>query len=362
MIALFDHYIFAMQRVGGVSRYFVELLKRLGTNGVDADVFFGCYLCEYVDAPLRASLHASRGIPRWPQRGTTRLAKPVNEFFFSRFAARRKDALYHSTSYADFAPDRRGPRVVTVHDLTGQRCNAESVDPCWRVSTAVNGRVDGYICISENTRRDLIELYGVPHERTTVIHHGSNLRAEPAERSPLNEPYLLHVGGRAGYKNFSTTLRAYASSPTLQRRFALMCFGPPASPAELAEIDAAGLTGRVHFRGGDDRALATAYRHARAFVYPSKYEGFGLPLLEAMQYDCPVICSDTSCFPEIAADAAVYFDPAKPDALVAAIESVVDDGPRREALIAAGRLRHVEFTWDKTARLTADYYRRIAGA
>ena len=116
---------------------------------------------------------------------------------------------------------------------------------------------------------------------------------------------------------------------------------------------------RVTFAGGDDRALTAAYAGARAFVYPSIYEGFGIPLLEAMRCDCPVVASETSCFPEIAQDAAEYFDPRAPTSIAAALERVAFDEGRRSTLIELGRARQAQFSWDCAADETATFYRRV---
>ena len=111
----------------------------------------------------------------------------------------------------------------------------------------------------------------------------------------------------------------------------------------------------IHTRGGDE-ALADVYRGAAAFVCPSLYEGFGLPLLEAMSADCPVVCSKTSSLPEVCGDAAEYFDPYQPEAIAFSIERAAASPSRRDELIALGRLRIKKFSWDTCAKQTAAIY------
>src|SRR5262249_28133837 len=148
---------------------------------------------------------------------------------------------------------------------------------------------DHVICISENTRQDLVRLFGVDPARTSVVHLGYSLTAQADPLHTDNgegRPTLLYVGSRTGYKNFTALLQAYASSPVL-REFELIAFGGhPVLPDERKEIERLGIGDRVRFESGSDRELAARYRAASAFVFPSKYEGFGIPPLEAMSHGC----------------------------------------------------------------------------
>ena len=117
------------------------------------------------------------------------------------------------------------------------------------------------------------------------------------------------MGNRGGYKNFSTLLQAYGNSPIL-REFELIAFGGhPLLPDEKNQITQLGITDKVRFTSGSDQELAARYRAATAFIFPSTYEGFGLPPLEAMSHGCPVVCSNGGSIPEVVGDAGVYFDP-----------------------------------------------------
>ena len=356
---LYDHEIFAMQPIGGISRYYVELLPRLREHGVAVDLFRGLHINRF---PLaRDRLARSWGVRR-PPRHTTRLAAPINRWLFARHARRHVPQIYHSTSYADDLPPALGGvlRVVTVHDLIDTRLGKTHVGSIWSTSTAAARHVDGWICISEQTRRDLIDIYKVDPARTCVIHHASDLAVPPDARPPIDRPYVLQVGGRGGYKNLDVVLRAFKASPRLAREVDLVCFGHPIDAAERAAWDAGEV--RIHSLGGDDRALAAAYAGARAFIYPSLYEGFGMPLLEAMRCDCPVAASNASCFPEIAADAAEYFDPTDAASAARALESIVFDDARRAELIVRGRARKLAFSWDRAAVETSAFYRQTLAA
>jgi glycosyltransferase involved in cell wall biosynthesis len=239
-----------------------------------------------------------------------------------------------------------------------------------RIKAASVAAADHVICISESTRRDLLTSCDIPEERVSVTHLGfdplgSLLTGEPSGNFKLralgaDAPYLLYVGSRVNYKNFLGLLGAYAASASLRSHFFLLCFGGgDFSDAERAAIGKAGVEGRVRFLGGSDAALAACYAHASLFVCPSFYEGFGIPVLEAMSLDCPVACSNSSSLPEVAGDAARLFDPADRDDIRGALESVLGSPSIATALKERGRIRRQVFSWRSCAENTVDIYRRV---
>jgi glycosyltransferase involved in cell wall biosynthesis len=169
------------------------------------------------------------------------------------------------------------------------------------------------------------------------------------------------VGRREGYKNFGGLLAAVARSPQLQKTFRIVAFGgSPFARSELQEIHSYGFAaGRVVHAQGGDVTLAALYKSAAALVYPSLYEGFGLPPLEAMSYGCPVCVSDTSSIPEVVGEAGEYFNPNEPDDIAHAIERAVFNSERRRLLAEMGRKRAAEFSWTKCAAQTAQVYRYL---
>jgi glycosyltransferase involved in cell wall biosynthesis len=229
---------------------------------------------------------------------------------------------------------------------------------------------DHVICISQSTRRDVLATYDIPEERVSMTHLGfdpltSLLTGESSKdfkRRALgaDAPYLLHVGSRVNYKNFRGFLDAYAASASLRGNCFLLCFGGgDFSSAEQSAISKAGVEGRVKHLGGCDAVLAACYAHASLFVCPSLYEGFGIPVLEAMSLDCPVACSNTSSLPEVVGDAAKLFDPLDRDSMRSALESVLDSPAEARALTERGRIRRQLFSWRTCAEQTVDAYRRV---
>ncbi|MGD1237811.1 glycosyltransferase family 4 protein [Mycobacterium seoulense] len=366
MKVAFDHQIFSFQQYGGVSRYFFELASRLPAHGMsEVSVVAPLHVNKYLAADSARRLtrgkyvnmpsYAIAGIPVVPV--VNRLAAPL--------AWRRaRPDIVHETYFAAQPVGKAQRRVVTVYDMIHELF-AEEFPDAERVTAAklaaVN-RADHVICISQNTQRDLVRLFDVDPTRTSVVHLGYSMTAEPrfTEEGPSQgRPSLLYVGSRRGYKNFGTLLQAYSSSPMLQE-FELIAFGGGAFlPDERKEISRLGIADRVRFESGSDRELAARYQAASAFIFPSKYEGFGLPPLEAMSHGCPVVCSNAGSIPEVVADAGVYFDPNNSDELRIALERVATTEELQADLRARGSARIAAFSWDDCAAATARIYREI---
>jgi glycosyltransferase involved in cell wall biosynthesis len=238
-------------------------------------------------------------------------------------------------------------------------------DPAVKFKRLAVDRADHIICISQNTKNDLCAIYDVPIDKVSVVHLGfEKFVSQPvytALHSKELRPFLLYVGSRRGYKNFERMILAVASSPALRNTFDVLAFGGgPFNKAEQFKIAQLGFDSQsVRQVGGGDDILGRLYAQARAFVYPSIYEGFGLPPLEAMAQDCPVITSNSSSLPEVVGDAGFYFDPLDIEAQAQAIERVVFDDQMRSQLIEAGRQRLDLFSWDRCARETQAVYQKV---
>jgi glycosyltransferase involved in cell wall biosynthesis len=227
---------------------------------------------------------------------------------------------------------------------------------------AAVSRADYVVCISEHTRQDLIRLYEVSPAKTSTIHLGC-AAATPSDTLALKvaKPYLLYVGLRAGYKNFARFIQGFASSAQLRSSFDIVAFGGGGfSTEEQAQLQALKLQpDQIRQIDGDDLKLATYYRQASAFIYSSCYEGFGLPPLEAMANQCPVVSSHTSAMPEVIGDAAEFFDPLDLDSIATAIQNVVNSQTRTNELIAKGLARVEQFNWKTCASQHLALYRSL---
>ena len=190
--------------------------------------------------------------------------------------------------------------MLTVHDMTQEILPEFANDRAIKRMKALSiERADHLICVSNNTKKDLIEILGVEESKISVIPLGTDFQRVAPNKSL--GPYLLFVGPRNSYKNFDRLLMAYSSSEYLKRNVKLMCFGGSRfSQGEIRRIEALGLKMKnVSWVSGDDRALAMFYSGAALLAFPSRYEGFGIPLLEAMACGCPVVCSNRSSLPKL---------------------------------------------------------------
>lgn len=368
----YDSQIFCAQTYGGVSRYFCEIAARLAQK-------------PGVEVAITAPMHTNAYLKYVPKGIVSGFRAPKTDHYksiYPRLAARglgllmgdwmlraMKPDIVHETY---FSPFRLGPqrvrRVLTIYDMIHERFASSfpHSDKTARYKAQAAERADHVICISESTRRDAIEILGLPPDKTSVIYLGFDLMNEAGatanEGVPLpGKSFLLYVGNRGGYKNFSRLLEAYGTSPQL-KEYQLICFGGGAFiPDELEMLRALGLDrGQVTQLGGDDRLLAKLYEDASAFVFPSLYEGFGIPPLEAMAHGCPVVCSNTSSIPEVVGDAGEYFDPTDSDSMRAAIERAVGSDHHREHLIEKGYRRLTAFSWDRCAAETLGIYTKLS--
>ena len=361
----FDHQIFSSQSYGGVSRYFTRLAEALLEKGEEVRVFAPVHRNSYL-AALPEGTVLGRGVGRFPPK-TTRLVKA-----FDRLASRRamrtwRPHVVHETYYA---PRRSAPRdyptVITVYDMIHELLLNESGSQAKAVEEkrVAISRADRVICISESTRQDLIDLYGIREDKTSVVHLGyEKFSVNPGQdvQKPHGNPFLLYVGSRGSYKNFRRFLGAVSNSSRLRSDLDVVAFGGGAfSEEERSLIRELGFRGdQVRQVGGDDTILGYLYDGAVAFVYPSLYEGFGLPPLEAMAHGCPVVSSNTSSMPEVIGPAAEFFDPHNVEDIMRAIETVIYSEDRRQDLISLGQERLTRFSWAKCAEETLSVYREL---
>jgi glycosyltransferase involved in cell wall biosynthesis len=356
-----DHQVTSLQDAGGMSRYHYELAQKLrGRENISLDLLLGgessvLPFAELAGGGVRVESWKSRLGPGYPRYAT-------NALWTAAIAPMRgRYDVYHAT-YQRWEPAiRHRALVATHHDATQER-----FPELFRNAAAIHARkrrlyqrADMVICVSESARLDLVEIYGVDASRTRVVYHGvtplSEKQAEPNDGGP---PYILYVGSRSAYKNFPALMEAFAAAETAGDMRLIVAGGGAWSAGERAAIAALGLEKRVMLLPRVDEArLGKLYRNAALFVYPSLYEGFGLPPLEAMSAGCPVLVSQSSSLPEVCGDAAHYFDPAIPGALERQLGQLLNDAVLLRAKVDAGRARAGRYTWETAARGTLSAYR-----
>jgi glycosyltransferase involved in cell wall biosynthesis len=268
-------------------------------------------------------------------------------------------------------------RVVTVHDLIYARfpeAHAGIREKGMRVLVPLAARrSDRVIVDSQSTRRDLIELVGVASERIDVVPLGLGAvrRQAPMPEDEVRarlalggRRVLLSLSAKRPHKNLLALIGALARMPAEDRPvLVLPGYGTPHEAELRARADALGLADSVRLPGWVSAAeLEGLWAITSAFVFPSLYEGFGLPVLEAMARGVPVACSNASSLPEVAGDAALLFDPRQERAIAEALLRLLGDEALRERLRSLGNAQAARFTWEQTARLTLESYARVLGS
>ncbi len=367
MKVAFDSQIFTMQEYGGISRYICNLAAQLSTiDGVETKIFSPFYINFFLDKLPRKIVSGVR-IPRIP--GTGRTFHRSGLWLARHAIARFAPQIVHETYYAANPLASRSARtVVTVYDMIHERFPLmfSQRDRTSRLKRASVLRADHVICISENTRRDLLDLVPVSPDKVSVVHLGFNQLSDIRQKalpgsSHIEGPFLLFVGERGHYKNFKGLLQAYASSNWLTNNFSIVCVGGGKLQGnELELMRELGISSwKVNQVNATDDMLAEYYKKAAAFIYPSRYEGFGLPSLEAMSSGCPVVCSNTGSMPEVVGNAGAYFDPESIDSIRETIEHVLESNEQRELLVQRGFNRSAEFSWERCATETLEIYRSL---
>lgn len=357
MRVVYDYQVFNWQRYGGISRYFCELASRID---------------QFTDTEARfaAGLHVNQYLVNdYPQLTIGKL-RPASEFFnrvgnkinyqwSGYYLNSQPPDILHYTYYHPQITVKNSIKVLTVYDMIHelfQDSAPATKDFTVAHKAAIVQTVDSIICPSECSKRDLVEICQIDPAKITVIYHGYGMTFPAAIPPPSGRrPYILVVGERGWYKNFDRLLQAYASNPAFYRDFDLRCFGAISLTAsELELIDLLGLPREnIQWQTGSDAELVGLYQQAALFVYPSLYEGFGYPPLEAMAVGCPVACANTSCFPETVANAAELFDPYEVEAIAQALQNVLYDAGWSAELVKLGKQNIQRFSWDRCA---AEHY------
>lgn len=352
---LFDHQIFDAQAYGGISRYFYELISRASRDPrLRTQVFMGAFINQYGTEKL--SFDRFFGVKRPVIKKTGRIFGHVNQALFRNITSSWAPDLYHMTYFRNLKPKFKARTVLTVYDMIHEIYPKyfPDTDPTraqkrWAVDSA-----DRLIAISHSTKNDIVRLYGTSPEKIDVIHLANSLKKTDRTVKP---PGFLFVGSRGGYKSFDLLLRAFAKCKTSLQVTAYG--GGPFTDSENKLITDLGIRDRVtQVPAGSDEELAAYYQAATAFIYPSLYEGFGIPILEAMHLGTPVIICPSSSLGEIGGDAALYFETGQVDSLAETLGKVGALPRLREEFIQKGFKREKEFSWDKTFQETLGSYER----
>jgi glycosyltransferase involved in cell wall biosynthesis len=364
MRVFFDHQIFAFQNYGGISRYFVEVINKLHKYP-DVTLKFPTLFSNNEYLTDNKVIKSTPFLRNYNLKGKGTLMMKLDTAL-TRLAMRKNDYdVFHPTYYHPYHLGvNKKPTVVTCYDLIHEiyiQDDKRSLDMKKRVLE----RADKIFAISKHTKSDLIKFYNIPEERVEVVYLANSL--EPTSTPSFipahkKNRYLLYVGNRNLYKNFTVFLKAIAPILHKSKDLYLFCAGGGKFNKEEHELfNALKIESQVEQYSGSNDSLYTLYSNAIAFIYPSLYEGFGIPLLEAMSCGCPVLASNTSSLPEVGSDAALYFEPKDEESIRFAVERLISDTQLQNDLKRKGAERVKEFTWEKTALQSHALYKKLIG-
>ena len=370
-IAIDARWIFP--QISGIGLYTQELIAALATLSSPHR-----FTLLFNQTEVMARTEAESGISKNPRFAAHLVHggpfSPMDQWRLPRLLKRLGVDVYHATNaMMPLVGMGSVKRVVTIHDLIpllfrdhAPRSKKNRLFPVYRwLMHTVAREADVIIAVSDHTRRDIeTHLLGgdAPSGRIRVIHEGVRSIYAPAARPARDHVEFLFVGRRDPYKNLPMLIEALDAvrQQGLPVRLRIVGGDDPRYPEARETADRLGLNQHIIWSGYVSEAeLIAAYQHTDVFVLPSRYEGFGLPVLEAMACGTPVICSNTSSLPEVAGDAAVLIDPAQPNSLVDAMAQLARDPILRSDLSRNGLRHAATFTWEKTARETLACYEEI---
>ena len=389
MKILFDYQCFNIQNFGGVSRYFSELLNNFERDEeMDWELPISYTNNDYLKNILAVKENL---LPVKPDlfdeilsnvnfKGQGALSRLKRRFFSAgdirALETNKKNSIeklkegnfdiFHPTYYDGYFLDYIGskPYVLTIYDLIHQIFPEIYMDVTVDKNKEIIRRADKIIAISESTKRDLVAIYGIEESKVEVTYLANSLVSNISGKSSAFEArlptkYFLFVGLRGGYKNFFFFAQAFAIVAQADRSLSLVCTGPPMQKKELHFLKKLGIEDRVVHFYVDDIELGYLYKKAIALVFPSMYEGFGIPVLEAFSCSCPVLVSNTSSLSEIGEDAVIYFEPKNIALLIRALDDILHKQGERERLIFKGHQQLQKFSWSKNAKETKAIYKRV---
>ena len=378
MKVLFDHQAFQLQTHGGVSRCFWELYKHL-PEGVDAEICVkesnNAYLqlpnvCpigyEYDHFITKRHWFGKGHIFEWYNKLRGCDYWHINKVKSIERLEKGEYDVFHPTFFDDYFLDHLHglPFVLTIHDMIPERypeffCENDNQILMKRKLAPL---ADAIVAVSETTKQDILRFIDVPEEKIHVVYHGANFMKPTNDASLFSFEYILYVGDRFGYKRFKEWLPHLKPFLMKHPNVMVLCTGIAFNDEELQLMASLGIADRFcHHFVKDDQEFYSIYHHAVAFIYTSEYEGFGIPILEAYQANCPVLLNNASCFPEVAGDAAVFFNMNKEESDFAEqMERVYAfSDNERESLLKLQRERLEMYSWEKSARQLADVYERV---
>lgn len=361
MKILFDYKIFYQQEYGGISNYFFNLGKQL--LNLNIDIKFNClmYRTKHL-TNLPENNFKGFNVSFIPGKLNPLLEK-INKKYFEKTYSKSNFSIIHETYYSKHTFGNV-KKILTVYDMINElypQSNNNSKEISNIKKESIN-RSDHIICISESCKNDLIKLFKIDPSKITVTHLASDIRVENVLlKNKKYKDFILYVGSRRGYKNFSSLIEVFSKSHYLKNNFKIAVYGGEKFGNKDIDIlkkfnfprDNIWIVNSKKF------SLKDMYSNVSLFVYPSMYEGFGLPLVEAMSCGCPIVCSNVGSLEEVGGEGLKYFDINDNSHMSYVIENILKSKEAQEQLIDYGYNRSKKFSWKKCASETLNTYKNL---
>jgi glycosyltransferase involved in cell wall biosynthesis len=365
MKILYDHQTFTLQKYGGISRYFYELIREFDkVEGIKTNLPLIVSNNHYISD--KQYVKFINFLPSKYFRGKYRLFNIVNKLNTILELRKQNFDIFHPTYYDPyFLKYLQGkPFVLTVYDMIHEKFREmfRATDKTIQNKKLLIDEASKIIAISESTKNDLIKIYGTDESKIEVVYLGNSMfpKSEIQINFEIPKKYILFVGTRGIYKNFERFIKSISQILNQNKELFVLCAGGGKfTRAETQFLSDLGVIRKVLQYDVNDDILAYFYKNALAFIFPSLYEGFGIPILESFACGCPVICSYTSSLPEIAGEAACYFDPYSELSIRNMVLKVLEDTSLRHNLILKGYERLKKFSWQQTAEQTKKIYESV---
>jgi glycosyltransferase involved in cell wall biosynthesis len=360
MKILFDHQIFLSQRYGGPSRYFIELNKNMNLNEIQSKILSPFYMNKYLKDENEYSI--KKKIYLQKKFKLNFLFKFINEKLTDNYIYRNKIDILHPTYYnLNRYQDLKIPKILTVYDLTHEKFpEFYGLPKNNKIKQEALKIADYYLCPSECTKKDLMEIYNINEKKIFVVYWAPFLKSKNNLLNNKKDNFLLFVGNRHKYKNAYKFLEAFNKKKFLKENYRIIFFGGGKfNSYEKGMIEKYGLKEKIELIIGSDEKLTELYQKATMMVYPSLYEGLGLPILEAMMHGCPVAVSYSSGMIEAGGKGVEFFDPNSIESISNSIMKIINSSDYTSKLIKLGYDHVKNFTWPKCAKETFNIYEKI---
>ena len=363
MKIIFDYKIFYQQKIGGISNYYFNLGEELLRYNHEVKFVCPIHKNRYV-GKIENKNKKAFFFNFLPSQGK-KIYENINHYYWDKFIDKFKPDIVHESYYSKKNYKNKTKIVCTVYDMINEiyPTYSKNSKEITQMKLDTVNRADKIICISKKTKEDLINYFSIDENKIEVVYLASGLREK---RSTINvqkrySDHLLFVGSRRGYKNYDNFMSAYARSKTLKENFKIIFFGgEKISKLDYMIIKKNKLNpNNILFLDDKQTNLPFLYANVAALIYPSFYEGFGLPIIEAMSFSCPVISSSGGSLKEVGGDGIEYFNPSDIEDICFKLEKILSSSEILNNQIKYGIERSQKFSWEKCAKETINVYKDI---